>query len=358
MLDGGSLIAGDDAPKMEQTSVVRTTADVPRPSSSMLSWASQMLNFPDGSGATTAPVVASPPADRTNFDITGSVPAETADKDKQAKAEPAKPEPAKPPETKPPGTIIPTEPGQPSGAERAILERLQERRQELDTRARELDIRESLIKAAEKRMEGQLAELKATEARITVATQQKDDAQAARFKGIVTMYENMKPRDAAKIFDRLDVGCAARRRLQDRAAQDGGYLGADVARLGAAPDRRARQPGAGGEAEQRPERPAENPRPAGRAVAYSRWMYQRAGRGEVSIPSVTDKQPKGDISPGGWLAVAVAIVPFFLKRALFRPVALSVDSKPADPKFRSHIRSAACCRFRRKCFPRSFVFII
>jgi membrane protease YdiL (CAAX protease family) len=31
---------------------------------------------------------------------------------------------------------------------------------------------------------------------------------------------------------------------------------------------------------------------------------------------VTDKQPKGDISPGGWLAVAVAIVPFFLKRAL------------------------------------------
>ena len=85
LLDGGSLIAGDDAPKMERTSVVRTTADVPRPSSSMLSWASQMLNFPDGSGATTAPVVASPPADRTNLDTTGSVPAETADKDKQAR---------------------------------------------------------------------------------------------------------------------------------------------------------------------------------------------------------------------------------------------------------------------------------
>ena len=55
-------------------------------------------------------------------------------------------------------------------------------------------------------MEGQLTELKATEARITVATQQKDEAQAARFKGLVTMYENMKPRDAAKIFDRLDTG--------------------------------------------------------------------------------------------------------------------------------------------------------
>jgi flagellar motility protein MotE (MotC chaperone) len=206
LLDGGSFIAGDDAPKIERTSVTHTTADVPGPSSSMLSWASQMFNFPDGSGTTTAPVVASLPADKSNLDITGSVPAETADKDKQAKADPTKADPTKPPDTKPPGTVILTEPGQPFGAERAILERLQERRQELDTRARELDIRESLIKAAEKRMEGQLAELKETEARITVATQQKDDAQAARFKGLVTMYENMKPRDAAKIFDRLDAG--------------------------------------------------------------------------------------------------------------------------------------------------------
>jgi membrane protease YdiL (CAAX protease family) len=45
-------------------------------------------------------------------------------------------------------------------------------------------------------------------------------------------------------------------------------------------------------------------------------MHQGAGRGEASIPSVTNKQPTGDISPGGWLAIAVAIVPFYLKRAL------------------------------------------
>jgi flagellar motility protein MotE (MotC chaperone) len=28
---------------------------------------------------------------------------------------------------------------------------------------------------------------------------------AARFRGIVTTYENMKPKDAAKVFDRLDM---------------------------------------------------------------------------------------------------------------------------------------------------------
>ena len=53
-------------------------------------------------------------------------------------------------------------------------------------------------------MTGQLSELKETEQRIKVATEQRDDAEAARFKSLVTMYENMKPRDAAKIFNGLD----------------------------------------------------------------------------------------------------------------------------------------------------------
>src|ERR1700732_124191 len=38
-----------------------------------------------------------------------------------------------------------------------------------------------------------------------MATQQKSEADAARFKGIVTMYEAMKPKDAAKVFDRLEM---------------------------------------------------------------------------------------------------------------------------------------------------------
>jgi flagellar motility protein MotE (MotC chaperone) len=217
-LGGSTMIAGNDAPRIDTgTSIIRATPDVARPAPSMLSWASQMFNFPDGSGATTPaqlPVVAARRTDRGNLDITGSVP-EPAKGAPQAKSETksetkpdAKPEakadPAKP-KQQPPGTVIPLDgAGQISGAERAILERLQERRQELDARARELDIRESLIKAAETRIDGKLAEVKETESRIAVETKQQDDAQAARFKGLVTMYENMKPRDAAKIFDRLD----------------------------------------------------------------------------------------------------------------------------------------------------------
>ena len=112
-----------------------------------------------------------------------------------------RPEPAKPD-----GTVVYPDPTQPvSASERAILERLQARRQELDARAREIDIRESLLKAAEKRIELKVEELKAVESRISTATQAKNEAEVARFKGIITMYESMKPKDAAKVFDHLEM---------------------------------------------------------------------------------------------------------------------------------------------------------
>src|SRR5260221_6458794 len=108
--------------------------------------------------------------------------------------------------TKPDGTVVYPDQTQPvSASERAILERLQSRRQELEARAREIDIRESLLKAAEKRIETKVEEMKAVESRITTATGQKAEADAARFKGIITMYEGMKPKDAAKVFDRLEM---------------------------------------------------------------------------------------------------------------------------------------------------------
>lgn len=92
-----------------------------------------------------------------------------------------------------------------SPSERAVLERLQERRQELDQLARELDIREGLLRAAEKRIEARVNELKDVEARINATMAAKDEAEIARFKSIVVMYENMKPKEAARIFDRLDM---------------------------------------------------------------------------------------------------------------------------------------------------------
>src|SRR3954465_2254181 len=92
-----------------------------------------------------------------------------------------------------------------SAGQRAVLESLAQRRQELETRAREIDVRDSLLKAAEKRIERRLQELRELEARINGATTKKDEEEAAKFKTLVTMYENMKAKDAAKVFDRLNM---------------------------------------------------------------------------------------------------------------------------------------------------------
>lgn len=92
-----------------------------------------------------------------------------------------------------------------SSSERAILERLQERRQELDTRQRELEMRENLLRATERRMEQRINELRELESRITGQEQRRDEAEQARFRGVVSMYESMRPKDAARIFDSLDM---------------------------------------------------------------------------------------------------------------------------------------------------------
>ena len=54
------------------------------------------------------------------------------------------------------------------------------------------------------------------------ATQQKEDADLQRLKNLVMMYENMKAKDAAKIFDRLDLRLATEvaRLIQPRRMSD------------------------------------------------------------------------------------------------------------------------------------------
>ncbi|HKA77305.1 MAG TPA: flagellar protein FlbB [Pseudolabrys sp.] len=155
-------------------------------------WAQEMFNFGDSRNAGTR-----------SDDVTGSVGAEEKPSDPALKVSDKPPDP---PKLEVAGAAIPLEPGRiASPGERAVLERLQTRRQELDTRNRELEMRESLLKAAEKRLEEKVTELKDTEGRINTAMGTRDQTETQRFKGIVSMYENMKAKEAARIFERLDL---------------------------------------------------------------------------------------------------------------------------------------------------------
>jgi flagellar motility protein MotE (MotC chaperone) len=151
-------------------------------------WAQEMFNYNDGAKS----------------DVTGSV---GGGEDKAAGATlPVSEKRPDEPKLEVAGTAYPLVPGKiNSPGERAVLERLQDRREALDSRSRDLEMRESLLKAAEKRLEAKVSELKDVEARVNAAVGNRDKAETDRFQSIVAMYENMKPKDAARIFDRLDL---------------------------------------------------------------------------------------------------------------------------------------------------------
>lgn len=91
------------------------------------------------------------------------------------------------------------------GSRDQLLERLGERRETLETREKEIELRLALVEAAEKRIEERTAALKALEARINALVEEKKSDEQEQFAGIVAMYETMKPREAAVIFDTLDT---------------------------------------------------------------------------------------------------------------------------------------------------------
>lgn len=96
--------------------------------------------------------------------------------------------------------------GQPArNTELSILESLRNRRKELMQREEELQLRENLIEAAEGRLESRIGQLEALEQRLQAATEAELGARKEELRGLVTMYETMKPKEAARIFDRLQM---------------------------------------------------------------------------------------------------------------------------------------------------------
>lgn len=126
----------------------------------------------------------------------------------------AAPAPAPAPEPDPFGGVAAPPPGGGATAGAAplftrsevdMLQSLAQRRDQLDARARELDIRENLLAAAEKRIEEKIAGLKEVEAHIADLLKQHDAQELEKLRSLVKVYETMKPKDAARIWDQLDM---------------------------------------------------------------------------------------------------------------------------------------------------------
>jgi flagellar motility protein MotE (MotC chaperone) len=92
-----------------------------------------------------------------------------------------------------------------SKSEIDLLENLSKRRDELDKREKELDIKSKVLEATQKRIDDRLQEMKTLDAQLSKIVAVYDEKQNAQISSLVKIYENMKPSQAAGIFNELDM---------------------------------------------------------------------------------------------------------------------------------------------------------
>jgi flagellar motility protein MotE (MotC chaperone) len=85
-----------------------------------------------------------------------------------------------------------------------VLRQLAKRRDELDARAKALDDREALLKATEQKIAEQVKQMQQMKAEYEQAKTARDDAAEANLRRLVTVYESMKPEEAARIFETME----------------------------------------------------------------------------------------------------------------------------------------------------------
>jgi flagellar motility protein MotE (MotC chaperone) len=93
----------------------------------------------------------------------------------------------------------------PSQSEIEVLQQLAERRTALERREQELDRRAALLATAEANVAAQLERLEQLRAEIAATIATHDAKEDAKLASLVKIYETMKPKAAAEIFDRLEM---------------------------------------------------------------------------------------------------------------------------------------------------------
>jgi flagellar motility protein MotE (MotC chaperone) len=89
--------------------------------------------------------------------------------------------------------------------QRKALDELKERREVLDSLENRLSQREALLEVTEKRIEEKITELEAIRNELKDLLGEQSEQEEARMTSLVKIYEGMKPKDAAIIFDNLDM---------------------------------------------------------------------------------------------------------------------------------------------------------
>jgi len=86
-----------------------------------------------------------------------------------------------------------------------LYKQLVGRREQLDKRDSDLSAREAMAKVAEQRINQKIKELETLRTQVQTLLGQASAAQAAQIENLVKIYETMKPKEAARIFETLEM---------------------------------------------------------------------------------------------------------------------------------------------------------
>ncbi len=130
-----------------------------------------------------------------------------------AKAGEAKPGETKPgdPKVNPPSTTEDSDEDEPapkrefSQVEIDLLQSLAKRREELDDWAKQIQLKENMLIATEARINDKIDSLQKMKKELEALLAQYNEQEDIKIRSLVKIYENMKPKDAARIFEELDM---------------------------------------------------------------------------------------------------------------------------------------------------------
>jgi flagellar motility protein MotE (MotC chaperone) len=132
-------------------------------------------------------------------------------KEKKEEKKKEEPEPLKTSTTPPEKTTnMARKPGSPpkkefSDIEVDLLQSLSKRREEIEKWNKELIDKQNLLRAAEVKLNNKLGELKALKDEVNILLEKYNQKEDEKIQSLVKIYESMKPKDAAKILEELEM---------------------------------------------------------------------------------------------------------------------------------------------------------
>ncbi|MBN2751686.1 MAG: hypothetical protein JXQ84_03160 [Rhodospirillaceae bacterium] len=113
--------------------------------------------------------------------------------------------------------------GEPVGftqSEIDVLQSLAARREAIEQRERELDQRLAVLSAAEGQIDAKIQKLREIQGTIEGLIEKHDDQEGKKIESLVRIYQAMKPKDAARIFEQMEMPILVRvfKGMKDRSS--------------------------------------------------------------------------------------------------------------------------------------------